>query len=313
MPTLRFGTCSWSEKSWVGPFYPPGTKPADYLREYARHFDTVEADSTYYACPAGRPHRRLGGRHARRLHDLDQDAAHLLPRRGRARAGRGARAEPRGLRPEIGRWFETLAGLGSKAGPTVIQLPYLRKTVFRDLGEFLARLDPFLTALPAGPRIAVEVRNREYLHPELVAMLKTHRAALVLSEFKGMPHPDTTAGKLDVLTTDFFYARLIGDRAAVEARTETFGATVIDAKESLGRWAHLLRVLASSADGYVYANNHFAGHAPADRPDTARWGRHRPLGCRARWPPRTSTPTWTAPAGVASASPRTRPRRCALR
>jgi len=49
--TLRYGTCSWSEKSWVGQFYPPGTKPVDYLRHYATAFDTVEADSTYYGIP----------------------------------------------------------------------------------------------------------------------------------------------------------------------------------------------------------------------------------------------------------------------
>ena len=41
---IRWGTSSWSEKSWVGPFYPPGTKPGDFLRYYATQFDTVEVD-----------------------------------------------------------------------------------------------------------------------------------------------------------------------------------------------------------------------------------------------------------------------------
>ena len=48
---LHFGTSSWSEKSWVGPFYPAGTKPAEYLTYYATQFDTVEADTTYYRVP----------------------------------------------------------------------------------------------------------------------------------------------------------------------------------------------------------------------------------------------------------------------
>ena len=48
---IRWGTSSWSEKSWVGPFYPPGTKPGDFLRYYATQFDTVEVDATYYAIP----------------------------------------------------------------------------------------------------------------------------------------------------------------------------------------------------------------------------------------------------------------------
>ena len=48
---IRWGTSSWSEKSWVGSFYPAGTRPADFLPYYATRFDTVEADNTYYAVP----------------------------------------------------------------------------------------------------------------------------------------------------------------------------------------------------------------------------------------------------------------------
>jgi uncharacterized protein YecE (DUF72 family) len=49
--SFLYGTSSWSEPSWVGPFYPPGTEPADFLRLYAEHFRTVEADVTYYRVP----------------------------------------------------------------------------------------------------------------------------------------------------------------------------------------------------------------------------------------------------------------------
>ena len=51
MGRFLYGTSSWSEKSWVGPFYPPGTRPADYLSYYATRFSTVEADVTYYRVP----------------------------------------------------------------------------------------------------------------------------------------------------------------------------------------------------------------------------------------------------------------------
>jgi uncharacterized protein YecE (DUF72 family) len=266
MPALRFGTCSWSEKSWVGPFYPRGTKPAEYLGHYARQFDSVEVDSTYYACP---PRERFE-RWAKDTPEgfvlssklpcasfLGEDARELD-------AGRVLHIEE--FRPAIETYYAALAGLGSKAGPVVLQLPWMRPGIFRDVGEFLGRLDPFLAALPATPRIAVEVRNREYVHEELLAVLRKHRAALVLSEVRGMPHPADVAEKHAVSTTDFFYARLIGDRSAVERRTKTFDRIVLDQAASLGRWAHLLRTLASSADGFVYANNHFAGHGP----ETAR-------------------------------------------
>jgi Protein of unknown function DUF72 len=48
---FHHGTSSWSEKSWLGPFYPPGSKPADYLTHYATQFTTVERDATYYRVP----------------------------------------------------------------------------------------------------------------------------------------------------------------------------------------------------------------------------------------------------------------------
>ena len=51
---MRFGTSSFAWKEWVGPFYPVGTQPGDFLRYYATQFDVVEVDSTYYAIPAER-------------------------------------------------------------------------------------------------------------------------------------------------------------------------------------------------------------------------------------------------------------------
>ena len=60
---LRVGTQGWNYDAWVGPFYPTGTRPANYLQTYARAFNTVEVDSTFYAVPpmktAARP-RRIG-------------------------------------------------------------------------------------------------------------------------------------------------------------------------------------------------------------------------------------------------------------
>jgi len=43
---FHYGTSSWSEKSWLGPFYPPGTKRSDYLTHYATQSTTVECDAT---------------------------------------------------------------------------------------------------------------------------------------------------------------------------------------------------------------------------------------------------------------------------
>jgi len=48
MPSLYIGTSAFTAAGWEGTFYPPGTKPAGFLRYYEQHFDSVEVDSTFY-------------------------------------------------------------------------------------------------------------------------------------------------------------------------------------------------------------------------------------------------------------------------
>jgi len=48
------GTSGYSFPDWVGPFYPPGTRSGDFLGYYARHFEAVEVNSTYYRIPPAR-------------------------------------------------------------------------------------------------------------------------------------------------------------------------------------------------------------------------------------------------------------------
>lgn len=51
-PLFHLGCPAWSVPSWRGNFLPPKTKPADFLEHYARVFDTVEGNSTFYALPS---------------------------------------------------------------------------------------------------------------------------------------------------------------------------------------------------------------------------------------------------------------------
>jgi uncharacterized protein YecE (DUF72 family) len=45
---VRVGCCGWSYKEWVGPFYRSGEK---MFAQYARSFDVVEMDSSFYRVP----------------------------------------------------------------------------------------------------------------------------------------------------------------------------------------------------------------------------------------------------------------------
>jgi uncharacterized protein YecE (DUF72 family) len=261
---VRFGTSSFAWDDWVGPFYPPGTKPADYLRVYATRFDCVEVDSTYYSTPAARTvdgwvaktpaYFRLAAKFPRAI----------------VHAGEAARPDPQrlltpeGTYAERDRFLRVMERLGARLGPLVLQFPYFSKKCFASSEPFLGRLDRFLGDLPPAHRYAVEIRNPRWLGPPLTELCRQHRTALVLVDHEWMPHGEQVARELDFVTTDFCYVRLLGNRHKIEAITTTWEREVIDRSESLARWAALLqRLAAQKLLTWLFVNNHYAGHAPA--------------------------------------------------
>ncbi len=261
---LHAGTSSWSEKSWVGPFYPKGTQPGQFLTHYATRFKTVEADVTYYRIP---DKKLVDGWNDKTPDDFVLSAK--FPR-SIVHGGEGARPDPDKvlvldeIRGDLDLFLESMGRLGPKCGPLVMQFPYFNKTVFAGAGQFLERLDAFLEALPDGFRFAVEVRNKYWINGALLDLLRRHRTALVLVDLAYMPHPASLDNRFDLITADFSYARLIGDRKAVDKLTSTFDKIVVDHGERLDRWAELIRThLERVSEVYVYANNHYAGHGPA--------------------------------------------------
>jgi uncharacterized protein YecE (DUF72 family) len=50
-PEIFVGCAKWGRKDWVGKVYPPGTKEADFLSVYAKHFNCIELNATFYRIP----------------------------------------------------------------------------------------------------------------------------------------------------------------------------------------------------------------------------------------------------------------------
>lgn len=266
LPTgMRLGTSSWSEKSWVGAFYPEGTQPADFLSYYATRFPAVEADVTYYRVPSTSMVRGWA-----RKTPADFKLCAKFPR-SIAHCGEGATPDatrlllPEHTARETDAFLRAMGELESRCGPLVLQFPYLNREAFAGLDPFLERLDGYLGRLPKDFRYAVEVRNKAWLVPALTEVLTAHRAALVLVDLLYMPHPDEVADRIPLVTTDFVYARLIGDRKKIDKLSgKRFDKLVFDQRPRLERWARVLGdVAADVPETYAFANNHYAGHGPA--------------------------------------------------
>lgn len=249
---IRLGTSAFTAAGWPGTFYPEGTKPADYLSYYATKFDTVEVDATFYRTPslamvrgwyAKTPKGFLFAAkvpqeitHKRVLVDCDAD---------------------------MKRFLSTMDCLGEKLGPLLFQFGYFNKKAFAGVGEFLARLQPFLKKLPKGYKFALEIRNKYWLVPDLADTLAERNVALALIDQAWMPRPEEWFKKLDPITADFSYVRWLGDRKGIEEKTKVWDKLIVDRRSELREWSNVVYKISSrGVPVFAYANNHYAGYGP---------------------------------------------------
>lgn len=238
MANLTIGTAGWSYDSWVGPFYPGGTLPRDYLSEYAKYLDAVEINSTFYAIPRAS--------YVQRWAEVTPEGFLFCPKMVQTVTHEKQLVD---AEQETLAFLDTTSLLGEKLGPVVLQFHY------RFGPENLEVLRGYLRDFPDGFRLAVEVRNRKWLNDEFYRMLSEHSVALVLSDLYYMP-------RLKVVTTDFTYIRWLGRRQDVP--DDSFSEMVKERTRELEWWAERVeRWLATGTTVYAFANNRYQGHAPA--------------------------------------------------
>ena len=52
MPKISVGCAGWDYNDWIGPFYPKSMERYHHLVYYAKYFDIVEINSTFYNLPS---------------------------------------------------------------------------------------------------------------------------------------------------------------------------------------------------------------------------------------------------------------------
>jgi uncharacterized protein YecE (DUF72 family) len=234
---LYLGTSGWSYADWEGTLYPEGLPSGSRLAEYAKHYATVEIDSTFYGTP-----RRSTVEKWREIVPEGFLFAAKFPREVTHEQNLvDAEAETENF-------VRTMAELGDRLGPLLIQLPPSFAV------EGMGVLEDFLKGLPEGYRYAVEVRHRSWLGSDLPEMLRERSVALTLIDYPRMPRMDQT-------TADFSYIRWLGDR-----REFPEGHTHLkkNRDEDLGWWSGLVgSFLEEGMTVFAYANNHYQNHSPS--------------------------------------------------
>jgi uncharacterized protein YecE (DUF72 family) len=248
---IFIGTQGWNYAAWVGPFYPPGTRAAEFLPTYARAFRAVEVDSTFYAVPDVKAVRAWNERtppgftfalkmpkevtHELRLRDADALVRDFL---GRARE------------------------LGPKLGPILLQMgPDFAP-------EELPAIEQFLPTLPRDLRFAIEVRQSRWMDRDvrqhLLGLLAHYGVALALSDGRWIRRE--TMLELTEQAADFLYVRWMGpDREITD-----YSRIQFDRSGEIRAWSEALKRAAHTKEIYGFFNNHFAGHSPASARELQR-------------------------------------------
>ncbi len=240
--TIHLGTQGWNYSAWVGPFYPEGTRPQDYLSLYARAFETVEVDSTFYAVPPEKTVRGWAGRVPERF-----TFALKMPREVTHER------QLRGCRDRVAEFTDRVRLLGAKLGPVLVQLG-------PDFGPAQrGALEEFLPQLPDDLRFAIEFRKPGWIGADVLELLRSHHVALALTDGPFLERERMIALAAHP-TADFGYVRWMGP----DRRIEDYSRVVVDRQQELGMWAVGLAALAARVTAvHGYFNNHFQGHSPA--------------------------------------------------
>lgn len=228
---IFIGTSGWNYRHWSdGRFYPADLAQGKWLAFYARHFGTVEVNSTFYRLPEARTFRdwarKVPGKflfavkisrfitHIKRLKDPEQSLKLFLSR---------------------------ALLLRKKLGPILFQLPPQMKFD----RERLERLSACLRRR-RNLRLVLEVPHESWLTQEVYDLLERAGWALCLADYPGVGREVPPLGP-------FCYIRRHGT-------TALYGGCYSD--EQLDRDAKFAVKLAEEGrDVYIYFNNDAEAYA----------------------------------------------------
>lgn len=223
---VRVGTSGWNYPHWKGVFYPDGLKSGEWLSFYARRFDTIELNVTFYRQPKQEVFRKWRDTvPAGFLFSMKM--SRFITHIKRLRVGAAS----------IERFMEGAEALGEALGVILIQLPpgleFDRKTV-----------TGFLALLDGRFRYAIEARNPGFVNEEFFSLLKERNVAWCISESAGRyPY-------VEAVTADFVYLRLHG-------RESLYASSYRDDELSGIRE----KLLCWGKDAYAYFDNDAQGFA----------------------------------------------------
>ncbi len=245
---IYVGTCGFSYKDWIGPFYPARIKSTDMLPFYARRFSAVEIDSSAYGVPTEKTVASMVRRTPegfRFTFKAPQTVTHP-PDPNTLVVHDDARLLMDAVEP---------VASAEKLGCVLLQFA----NGFKPEGnrrDYVARAVEAFDGLP----VVVEFRNDRWQSPETTQLLRELSAGYCnvdMPRLEGLLHASSEA------TSDVGYVRFHGRSAKTWWRgTNVTRYDYLYSDEELAPWAdRIADVEAQTRDTYVFFNNHANGKA----------------------------------------------------
>jgi uncharacterized protein YecE (DUF72 family) len=222
---IRIGCSGWNYTSWKQEFY-EGLPARRWLEHYAKHFDTVEVNSTFY---------RLPNRNAVANWERTVPSGFLFT----IKASRYLTHIKRLLDLDAGldRFYERIEPLlaSPKMGPVLWQLPPTFRRDDDRLARALDRLDG------TNERHCFEFRHPSWFSDDVYALLRAHGVALVIGD-----RPEVRSFQSHELTADWTFVRFHhGSRGRRGNYSEG----------ELREWAARIRHWSDKVEVFAYFNN----------------------------------------------------------
>jgi uncharacterized protein YecE (DUF72 family) len=243
---IYIGTSGFQYDDWVGEYYPEDLPKKDWLSYYAKEFNTLEINFTYYRMPSAQSLYRMAQK---------VPADFLFTVKATQEMTHARERDPK-LFKQFTQALDPLAE-ANKFGGILAQFP----NSFRandDSREYLRWFREQLGALP----VVVEFRNKEWLTDETYELLRENNLG-----FCGVDEPFFP--RVAKVTAPIAYVRFHGRNHKKwwkhEHAYERYDYTY--PKEELAEWTPKIEQMNEVAEKtFVFANNHYKGQGI----DTAR-------------------------------------------
>ena len=162
-----------------------------------------------------------------------------------------------------------LESIRKKVGVLIFEFSHFHADEFAHGREFVEQLDQFLGKLPSDWQYAVEVRNRNLMHPDYFEMLQRHGVAHAYNQWTSMPPVSEQLEMYPAEENPFVAARflLTPGRTFDAARRlfEPFNRLQeidFDARESMIRLAQAaIEKAGNTSANFIYTSNDLEGNA----------------------------------------------------